>query len=153
MLTLSADDSRRPFKSRDNIDRRRLQEDRRKSPIDMRLRVGLWYQYHRATRAGEFDALPRNQYRRMKIQEALLPEIVKYEFLQRENNSRVTPAHALSAAVDFLWSHHEVGCNPQGESTAVYTINAIAEYLVRTFQVTMIDRRQSDQRSARAAGA
>ena len=153
MLNISTGEAQRPLKLRDGIDRRVL-EDRRHSSVGMRLRVGLWYQYHRATRAGEFDALPRNQYRRTKIQEALLPEIVKYEFLQRENNSRVTPSHALSAAVDFVWSHQsEVGCNPQGESTAVYTINAIAEYLVRTFQVTMIDRRQSDQRSARAAGA
>jgi hypothetical protein len=119
----------------------------------MRLRVGLWYQYHRATRAGEFDALPRNPYKRGKLLEALLPEMQKYEFRQRDNGSFVPPSCALSVAVDFLWSHPELGCNAAGEPMAVYTINAISDYLVRGFEVGVIDRRKSDRRTLAASAS
>jgi hypothetical protein len=151
MLTLSTGEVPRPSKERDGADRR-AQEDRRKSSVDMRLRVGLWYQYHRATRSGEFDALPRNPYMRGKLQEALLPEMHKYEFSQRDNDLAVIPTAALAAAVDFLWAHPELGNNAAGEPMAVYTVNSLSDYLVRTFNVAVIDRRKADRRSA-AAGS
>jgi len=152
MLTISTGEAQRPLKLRDGIDRR-IHDDRRRSSISMRVRIGLWYQYHRATRAGEFDPFPRNQYRRSKIEEALLPEIYKYEFRERENQLPVSASGALSSAVDFVWSHPEVGCNATGESTAVYAINAISEYLVGTFHVVAVDRRRADRRAAKACGA
>jgi hypothetical protein len=132
---------------------RRQQEDRRKSSVDMRLRVGLWYQYHRATRAGEFDALPRNPYMRAKLQEALLPEMHKYEFAQRDTDSAVAPSCALTSAIDFLWAHSELGCNAAGEPMAVYTVNGISEYLVHIFKVTVIDRRKTERRSVATSSA
>jgi hypothetical protein len=150
MVTISTDETPRPKRMRDEIDRR-TREDRRKSPIDMRLRVGLWYQYHRATRSGEFDPLPRNAYRRSKLQEGLLPEVYKYEFFHRDTHSYVSPVAALAGALDFLWSHPETGCNVAGEATAVYTINAIAEYLCRLFEVKMIDRRKTERRAYQAS--
>jgi hypothetical protein len=153
MLNISTGEAQRPLKLRDGIDRRVL-EDRRHSSVGMRLRVGLWYQYHRATRAGEFDSFPRDQFKRGKIEEALMPEILKYEFFPRENRSPVPASYALAAAVDFLWAHPEVGCNATGESMAVYAINAISDYLVHTFHVAVIDRRKADRRSAaHASGA
>lgn len=152
MLTISTDEAPRPPKPREGVDRR-TQEDRRKSSVDMRLRVGLWYQYHRATRAGEFDPLPRNPYMRRKTQDALLPEMNKYEFVQRDICAPVTPSNALTAAVDFLWAHPELGCNAASEPMAVYTVNALSEYLVRTFKVTVIDRRKADRRSVSASTA
>lgn len=152
MLTISRDEMPRPPRSREGEDRR-TQEDRRKSSVDMRLRVGLWYQYHRATRAGEFDSLPHNMYTRAKVSDALLPEMHKYEFAQSDNNSPVTPSCALAAAIDFIWSHPELGCNVAGEPMAVYTVNGISEYLVRTYSVSVIDRRKSDRRSVTAASS
>lgn len=152
MLTISTDEAYRPPREREGLDRRQ-QGDRRKSSVDMRLRVGLWYQYHRATRAGEFDALHRNSYMRTKLQEALLPEMHKYQFAQRETDSDVAPLCALTAAIDFLWAHPELGCNGAGEPMAVYTVNGISEYLVRTYKVTVIDRRKTDRRSAAVSNA
>jgi len=150
MLTISTGEAQRPLKLRDGIDRRVL-DDRRRSSVGMRLRVGLWYQYHRSTRAGEFDPFPRDQYRRGNIEEALLPEIFKYEFSQPENSSPVPASCALTTAVDFLWAHPEIGCNAAGESMAVYAINAISDYLVSTFHVAVLDRRKADRRAAQAS--
>jgi hypothetical protein len=152
MLTVSKGETQRPIKLRDDSDRR-VQEDRRQSSVDMRLRVGLWYQYHRATRAGEFDSFPRNQYLRTKVEEALLPEMLKYEFHLRDKDAPVPSSFALSSALDFLWAHPEIGCNAAGESMAVYAVNAVAEYLTRTFNVGVIDRRKADRRSAQASGS
>jgi hypothetical protein len=152
MLTISTGEMRRPLKLRDGIDRR-VHDDRRHSSVGMRLRIGLWYQYHRSTRAGEFDPFPRDQYKRSKIEQALLPEVSKYEFHQRENQTAVPASCALAIAVDFLWAHPEVGCNATGDSMAVYAVNAISEYLVRTFDVAVVDRRKADRRSAQASGS
>jgi hypothetical protein len=150
MLTISKGDTQRPVKLREDVDRR-VQEDRRRSSVDMRLRVGLWYQYHRATRAGEFDPFPRNQYLRAKVEEALLPEMLKYEFRLGDKDTPILPSFALSSALDFLWSHAEIGCNAAGESMAVYALNAVAEHLSRTHNVAVVDRRKADRRSAKAA--
>lgn len=152
MLSTHSQESRRPIKARDSVDRR-TQPDRRRSSVDMRLRVGLWYQYHRATRAGEFDPLPRNQYTHNKVHEALLPEMCKYEFFEPVTKAAVAPARALTASIEFLWAHPELGCNAAGEPMAVYTINGLAEFLVRTYRVTVIDRRKADRRSATALGS
>jgi hypothetical protein len=152
MVTISTKTDPRPLKHRENADRR-TQADRRKSPVDMRLRVGLWYQYHRATRAGEFDPLPRNPYMRARLRDALLPEVHKYAFIARDTNSSSSAAVALANAIDFLWIHPQLGCNAAGEPMAVYTINAISEYLVHCFEVTMIDRRKSDRRAVKAAAS
>lgn len=150
MLTLSTGEAQRPMRLRDGVDRR-VHDDRRHSSVGMRLRVGVWYQYHRSTRAGEFDHFPRDQYKRGKIEEALLPEIFKYEFFERGQGVPVPASRALATAVDFLWAHPEIGCNAAGESMAVYAINAITDYLVRTFDVAVIDRRKADRRAAQAS--
>jgi len=152
MLTISKGEAQRPLKLREGVDRR-VQSDRRRSPVGMRLRIGLWYQYHRATRAGEFDPLPRDAYKRAKFEEALLPEMQKYEFLRRENNSEVPASCALASAVDFLWKHPELGCNAAGESTAVYAVGEIAEYLGRAFKARPVDRRKNDRRMPKSASA
>ena len=89
----------------------------------------------------------------MKLQEALLPEMHRYEFAQRDTDSAVSPSCALTAAIDFLWSHPELGCNAAGEPMAVYTVNAISEYLVRNLKVTVIDRRKSDRRTSVATSS
>jgi len=150
MLTVSTNEIPRIPKSREGIDRR-TGSDRRKSSVDMRLRVGLWYQYHRATRAGEFDTLLRSSYMRGKVHESLLPEMHKYEFSERGNDAPVSPSSALTAAIEFLWSHPDLGCNAAGEPMAVYTVNSISEYLVRMFKVNVIDRRKADRRTASAS--
>jgi hypothetical protein len=147
LTTISTSEAQRPLKLRDGVDRR-VQGDRRRSSVGMRLRVGLWYQYHRATRAGEFDPFPRDQFRRGRIEEALLPEVNKYEFRPRGNYAPVAPAAALATAVDFLWEHPQVGCNATGESMAVYALNAISDYLNQTFDVGLLDRRKTDRRAA-----
>jgi hypothetical protein len=152
MLTISQGEAQRPLKLREGMDRR-VQSDRRRSPVGMRLRVGLWYQYHRSTRAGEFDPLPRDAYKRAKLEEALLPEMHKYEFLHRDNNSKVPASCALAGAVDFLYAHPELGCNAAGESTAAYAVSEIAEYLDRAFKVRTMDRRKNDRRTAKSASA
>jgi hypothetical protein len=152
MLTISTGEMQRLLKLRDGIDRR-VHHDRRHSSVGMRLRIGLWYQYHRSTRAGEFDPFPRDQYKRSKIEQALLPEVSKYGFHLRENQAPVLASCALASAVNFLWAHPEVGCNATGDSMAVYAVNAISEYLVRTFDVAVVDRRKADRRSAQTSGS
>ena len=152
MLNTSTVEIQRAMRLREGEDRR-TQSDRRRSSVDMRLRVGLWYQYHRATRAGEFDPFPRSEYKRVILLEALMPEMLKYEFFNMETGGAVTAAEALTQATDFLWSCPKVGCNAAGESMAVYAVNAVAEFVCRTFKVETIDRRKDDRRTRKTSNA
>ena len=73
---------RREIKMRNGLDRRNAIE-RRCSSLPMRLRVGLWLQYHRETRAGEFDPFPRDYSHKAKLRSGLVPEMGKYEFREQ----------------------------------------------------------------------
>lgn len=139
----------RAIKSRNGLDRR-SGTDRRCSTLQMRLRVGLWLQYHRVTRAGEFDFFPRDYSHKAKLLQGLTPEMVKYEFRDKESGKLTAPPCALARSLDHLWANPQLGCNLAGESTAVYAMNEIEAYLSATFKVGRLDRRKEDRRAAQA---
>ncbi|MBS1877404.1 MAG: hypothetical protein JSU00_29600 [Acidobacteria bacterium] len=146
----------RRLRIRNEMNRRR-NPPRRVSPISQRLRAGLWLQYHRATRSGEFDAIPFDDFHATGLREALWPEAVKYILLDRGGGQEVSAEHALKIAVERVWrceaawierprSHKLPRC-----AKALYVIDAIAEEICREYQVTGRDRRAADRRSAQAA--
>src|SRR5882724_1215135 len=69
LKTSSERDRRKTRSERD----RRVPSERRTSPIDQRMREGMWLKFHKATRAGEFDSLTLDAYRKTKVHDALWP--------------------------------------------------------------------------------
>lgn len=125
---------------------RRSGKDRRKSPIDQRLRTGLWLQYHRETRSGERDLITLNEHTRCKMHDALWPEIVKYEFRYAATGTGVPAKMVLDAALHSVWKHRASLPDSGREQQAVLVIEALASELVRQFQPACIDKRRTERR-------
>lgn len=140
----------RKIRERSGTDRRR--EGERRQDLKLRLRRGLWLEYHRATESGKFDELLRDLHTRGKLLSALVTEARRYRFLDRENHSEVSASNALERALDSIWRNPQAGVDGSGQSKAVYVIEAIAQELYATYDVKVRDRRQGDRRAA-AAGA
>ena len=140
-------ETQRPIKMRNGLDRRNGCE-RRSSSVGMRLRVGLWLQYHRETRAGEFEPFSRDFSQKAKLQSGLTPEMRNYEFLKKSDNQPICPSNALACAINQLWANPKLGCNLAGESLAVYAINEIASYLSANHDICRLDRRKTERRAA-----
>lgn len=125
---------------------RRSHKDRRKSPPDQRLRTGLWLQFHRVTRSGEFDVLALNDHIYRKVHDAIWPEIVKYEFHNPRDGAPIPAQMALDAAMDSVWKHKSALPNRGKQQQAVFVLEAIAVELARRFAIVTIDKRQIDRR-------
>jgi len=125
---------------------RRGPKDRRKSSIDQRLRTGLWLQFHRDTRSGEFDMMTLNPHTCRKVHDALWPEIVKYEFSDPQSLAPIPAQMALEAAMESVWNSKSSLPNHGKQQQAVFVIEAIAVELVRRFKTVTIDNRQNDRR-------
>lgn len=132
---------------RTGVDRRRL-PDRRVSPIVQRLRTGLWLQFHRSTRAGEFSDVDLDAAHPAALLELLLPEAIKYTYADRETQETISANSALNAALRFATRHRsELIVTPDGKPQAVLVICLISEYLCRTYEVNRKDRRVRDRRA------
>ena len=125
---------------------RRSHKDRRKSPPDQRLRTGIWLQFHRVTRSGEFDVLALNDHIYRKVHDAIWPEIVKYEYRNPRDSAPVPAQMALDAAMDSVWKHKSALPSRGKQQQAVFVLEAIAVELARRFAIVTIDKRQSDRR-------
>ncbi|MEP7367383.1 MAG: hypothetical protein ABI972_29335 [Acidobacteriota bacterium] len=127
---------------------RRGRKDRRKSPIDQRVRTGIWLQYHRDTRSGEFDLLSLNAHTRRRVHDAIWPEIVKYHFHDPQTGSAVPAQMALDTAMESVWKSKASLPNHAKQQQAVFVMEAIAVELVNRFKIATIDNRQNDRRAS-----
>jgi hypothetical protein len=140
--------SRNPYPPRERSGQDRRKRDRRDpSLIPQRLRTGLWLQYHKATRAGEFDPLALEPYRKTKVHDSIAPEMHKYIFKDRYTHSALSAEQVLASALDYIWTDARFrGKSPR----SVFVIEAIAEHLCKQYDVTSADKRAADCRSATA---
>ncbi len=140
----------RKLRERSGVDRRR--DGERRQDLKLRLRRGLWLEYHRATESGKFDDMPRDLHTRGKLLAALVTEARRYRFLDRENHAEISSSNALERALDCIWRNPQAGVDGSGQSKAVYVIEAVAQELYATYDVKIRDRREGERRAA-AAGA
>lgn len=128
---------------------RRQGPDRRVSPTVHRMRTGLWLQFHRATRAGEFSSLELEPSTVPTLVAQLLPEAGKYTYSDRDTQCQAPANAALTAALRFAFAHRaELIMTPDGDPQAVLVICMIAEFLCRNYEVTTTDRRMRERRVA-----
>jgi hypothetical protein len=134
---------------RTDWERRQTTSDRRVSGVDQRLRRGLWLEFHRRTDLGKFELLPISLRTRDNLFEAALRESLRYRFFDRNTGVEMPSVSLIGAAVDAVWDSFP-GTVPR-EQRAVFIIDAVADYLLKKFEVSMIDRRDSAGASRAAA--
>jgi hypothetical protein len=126
---------------RSDWERRGLTQDRRVSGVDQRLRRGLWLEFHRRTDLGKFEPLSISLRSRDYLFDAALREAVRYRFFERNTLTEANTLVLIRAAVDAVWDAYSRKCTDEHRS--VFVIDAVADYLLSKFDVSMIDRRNS----------
>lgn len=124
---------------RSDWERRDRTQDRRVSGVDQRLRRGLWLEFHRRTDLGKFETLPISLRSRDYLFDAAMREAVRYRFFDRNNGAETATLAVTTAAVDVVWDAYSRKCTD--EQRAVFIIDAVADYLLSNFEISMIDRR------------
>jgi hypothetical protein len=141
--------SPRAATARTGVDRRSKSRD--EFGPSRRSRIGFWLQYHRVTRAGEFDDVELDHRFKLILCDHLLPEANKFLFRDRDHHAIVPPNTALNSAIDHIWANPADARNPNtNRPAAVYLIEAIAEYLVKSYDIVRTDRRKSERRAGAA---
>jgi hypothetical protein len=138
-VSKSAFEAKELFRS--DWERRQRTQDRRVSGVDQRLRRGLWLEFHRRTDLGKFESLPISLRSRDHLFDAAMREAVRYRFFDRTNGAETATLAVVMAAIDVVWDAYSRKCTD--EQRSVFIIDAVADYLLSSFEISMIDRRNS----------
>jgi hypothetical protein len=112
-------------------------KDRRKSGVALRLKTGIWLQFHRKTGMSKFQLMEFAE--RGDLQHAVISESENYQFSERGTGTLLLPGIVATSAVDHACSAWTE--KPAKDRQAVLLIDEIAEYILKHYDVRMIDRR------------
>jgi hypothetical protein len=115
--------------------------DRRSSPTVMRLRAGLYLRYQAATGAKEFDTFQRDAKTWAIFENAVLPELAKFSFVDTTRQTAVSESAVLADAMYHIWTITSLGRDLNNRPTTIAVIADLAGYICRVYETKPIDRR------------
>lgn len=129
---------------RKTADRRERQSvDRRNSPLIQRMRRGFWLGYSSASGYGKFDPVNLDHQLRYKLMDALDNESKRYEFYDKNGNSRSFKS-VLEDSTLQVWAEMKKKENVK----AVIVVEAVAEEIHKSFDVKPKDQRKEPRRKS-----
>jgi len=117
--------------------------DRRKSGVSQRLRYGLWKLYEGETGCGKFDIAYLTLGERLKAIDVLQKEMQKYECFTREGDNYHLSKMELDRVTHDVWQE----LAKQNYLTSVIVIEALADRMLKQYELRPIDRRRADRRA------
>jgi hypothetical protein len=115
--------------------------NRRSSPVVIRLRAGLLIRYRSATGAKEFDTFLRDAKTWAVFEQAVLPELAKFTFLDKARDANISESAVLADAMYHIWTVTTLGRDLNGRPTTISVISELANYLCSMYDTQSIDRR------------
>jgi len=112
--------------------------DRRISPVELRLRTGIWLHFHRKTGLGKTQRVESPV--RGDLIQAFVSEAVSYQFSTRETNTLLLPGSIAGQAADatrIQWM--EI---PIQDREALLLTDTMADYVLANYVVRRNDRRR-----------
>lgn len=129
-------------KVRGEWERRQKPKDRRVSSLSQRMRKGFWLEFHRRTEMGKFDFFKFDRKMRDDLSIALVAHADHYLYADRALGVAIEPALAVETAVKIVWANE----SKRPEVHAVNVVEAIAECILKKFNVSKVDRREVKRR-------
>jgi hypothetical protein len=126
---------------RSDWERRGRTMGRRVSAVDQRLRRGLWLEFHRWTDLGKFEPLPASLGSRDHLFDAAIHEGARYRFFDRNTGTETATLAVIRAAIEVVWDAFSK--KSTGEQRSVFIVDAVADQLLSKFEISTIDRRNS----------
>jgi len=130
---------------RAGTERRGAGDDRRRSLIIQRMRIGFWKAYTDALGIGKFDLLRMGVTERFKAIEAITDEAERYVYTRRDGKE-MPGQQALEEAANHVWQEYR----SKDFVKAVYVIEAVAEQMHATYTVCRMQRRRATSRRTNA---
>jgi hypothetical protein len=112
--------------------------DRRISGVELRLKTGIWIQFHRKTGLGKHQQMETLD--RGSLIGAFVAEGVNYQFSEHSSDVLLVPSAIATKAADFVskwWIKQS-----SGDCDAVRLTDEFADYVLSRYNVRMIDRRR-----------
>ena len=116
--------------------------ERRSAPVVDRLQAGLFLRYRAATGARETDSFQRDAKTWAFFEHAVLPELEKFTFFDKERETFVDPGAALGEGMFHLWTVTDLGLDQEGPPNTLNAIEELAHFLCAVYQTKPIDDRQ-----------
>ena len=138
---LIANSSKFRFKSKSK--NQRVGGDRRKSTPKQRLSFGTWLAYERVSGEGRFTMVSLNESTRMKIEDSLPKEVIKYSFVRKSDGTVASPTEVLEESIDRAWRYliHQYSLSAK----AIYITEEIVNRIDEIYYIHTIERRTSGQ--------
>ena len=115
--------------------------DRRTAPTVVRLRAGLFLRYSKATGAKEFDTFNRDAQTWAAFENATLPELENFTFVDPSRQTTVSAPGVLADAMYHVWTVTDLGRELDGQPTTISVVKELANYLCAVYETKPIDRR------------
>jgi hypothetical protein len=115
--------------------------ERRTAPTVVRLRAGLFIRYSKATGAKEFDTFHRDAKTWAAFENAALPEMDNFIFVDSARQVTVSAPGVLADAMYHVWTVTDLGRDLDGRPTTISVVKELANYLCAVYETTPIDRR------------
>jgi len=115
--------------------------DRRSSPPAIRLRAGLFLRYNKATGAKEFDTFVRDAKTWAAFENAVMPELENFTFVDHARQANVSSTAVLADAMYHIWTVTDLGRDMDGRPTTISVVKELANYVCSVYETKPIDRR------------
>jgi hypothetical protein len=114
--------------------------ERRISGVELRLRTGIWLQFHRKTGLGKFEPLATTEQNRDNLIHAFVVEGANYQFSERSSGVLLLPSTIASMTADIVCSRWS--SRPEKERQAVLLTDEFANHILSSYNVRAVDRRK-----------
>lgn len=120
--------------------------DRRSANTAARLCAGIFLLYQRATGARQADPFERDAKTWSAFEQAALPEMCSFEFIDKTNRALRTPNSVLADVMGHIWLA-DILPNAGKTPTTIQVITELANRIASTYEITPIDRRARERAS------
>lgn len=139
-----------PRKSKPEPKRDRRNNERRQNSLDLRMRTGVWLEFHRKTGLGKSELIhPFGMKQRDDLTAAAVIEANRYELSDRSTGSPVRASAAVGQVLEAACAEWRKVPGPA--RTASVLTDALARQLLHAFNVRQPDRRESERKEVAAS--
>jgi hypothetical protein len=120
--------------------------DRRSSSAAARLCAGIFLLYQRQTGARQSDPFIRDAKTWSRFEQAALPEMGSFTFLDRKKNAMRTPNSVLADTMGHIWIAERLP-NSATIPTTVQVVTELANRIAAQYEIRPVERRSRKRAS------
>jgi hypothetical protein len=131
------------------VEERRKGSDRRVSSVAQRLRFGIWKAYEIKTGTEKFERIQDlPTMKRIKVMDSIQEELAHYEAYTPDGQKHMIAIEEIDEITYTVWEE----LSKREYATAFILIEAIADEIMKRYELRMFERREANRKSTIPAG-